>query len=145
MPKARRADLHQRFATWLEQYGTNLVELDELLGYHLEQACRYLTDLGLPDDTTLTATARRHLMAGALRAAGRQDYAAAVNLFERSAAVMPADSLDLRLEIELGHALYWTGRASDAVQRADALAERASASDNRVLISVGSSRPFRSM
>ena len=51
LPKATRADLHQRFATWLEQHGTELVELDELLGYHLEQACRYRAELGMsPDD-----------------------------------------------------------------------------------------------
>ena len=48
LPKAVRADLHQRFATWLEQHGTELVELDELLGYHLEQACTYHAELGRP-------------------------------------------------------------------------------------------------
>ena len=131
-PKARRADLHQRFATWLQEHGSKLVELDEILGHHLEQAVRYHADLGLPVDMTLAAAARRHLLAGGLRAVGRQDYAAAVNLFERSTALMPPHSLDLRLEIELGHALYWTGRAGEAVRRADALAERASASGDRV-------------
>ena len=132
LPKARRADLHQRFATWLEKHGTNLVELDELLGHHFEQACHYHTDLGVLNDPTLTDAARRHLMAGALRAAGRQDYAAAVSLFERCAALIPPPGLDLRLEIELGQALYWMGRADHAAQRADALAERASASGDRV-------------
>jgi tetratricopeptide (TPR) repeat protein len=37
LPKAVRAELHERLATWLEQHGAELVELDELLGYHLEQ------------------------------------------------------------------------------------------------------------
>jgi Asp-tRNA(Asn)/Glu-tRNA(Gln) amidotransferase A subunit family amidase len=37
LPKAERADLHQSFAAWLEQHGAELVELDEILGYHLEQ------------------------------------------------------------------------------------------------------------
>src|SRR5207247_7140652 len=41
LPKATRAELHERFASWLEQHGAELVELDEILGYHLEQACRY--------------------------------------------------------------------------------------------------------
>ena len=50
LPKATRADLHQRFASWLEEHGTELVELDEILGYHLEQACRYRAELGMPDD-----------------------------------------------------------------------------------------------
>ena len=64
LPKATRADLHERFASWLEEHGTELVELDELLGYHLEQACRYRAELGTPDDGTLAAAARRRLAAG---------------------------------------------------------------------------------
>ena len=46
LPKAVRADLHGRFAAWLEQHGSELVELDEILGYHLEQAARYREELG---------------------------------------------------------------------------------------------------
>ena len=46
LPKAVRADLHERFAAWLEEHGAELVELDEILGYHLEQACRYRAELG---------------------------------------------------------------------------------------------------
>ena len=68
LPKATRADLHQRFASWLEEHGTELVELDEILGYHLEQACRYRAELGMPDDGELAAAARRRLTAGGRRA-----------------------------------------------------------------------------
>ena len=46
LPKATRADLHERFADWLERARTGLVELDEILGYHLEQAYRYRVELG---------------------------------------------------------------------------------------------------
>src|SRR5262249_16075266 len=49
LPKAARAELHQRFAGWLEQYGDELVERDELVGYHLQQAHRYLEELGAPE------------------------------------------------------------------------------------------------
>ena len=38
LPKAARADLHARFASWLQEHGSELVELDEILGYHLGQA-----------------------------------------------------------------------------------------------------------
>src|SRR5581483_4290445 len=38
LAKATRADLHERFADWLETHGQALLELDEILGYHLEQA-----------------------------------------------------------------------------------------------------------
>ena len=30
--------------------GPDLVELDEVLGYHLEQSCRYRDELGLPQE-----------------------------------------------------------------------------------------------
>src|SRR6266540_2421000 len=46
LPKAVRARLHERFAVWLEVHGADLVELDEILGYHLEQAYRYRLELG---------------------------------------------------------------------------------------------------
>ena len=49
LPKAIRADLHQRFAAWLEDRASDFVELEEILGYHLEQACRYRSELGTPD------------------------------------------------------------------------------------------------
>jgi class 3 adenylate cyclase/tetratricopeptide (TPR) repeat protein len=132
LPKAIRADLHERLASWLEEHWTELVELDELLGYHLEQACRYRAELGTPDDGILAAAARRRLVAGGQRAAGRQDYDAAGSLLERAAVLLPPDEIDLTLEIELGDVLFWTGRADDALRRADALAERAVAAGDRV-------------
>ena len=85
-------------------------------------------DIGL----AAAAAARRHLMSSGHRAALRQDYTAAVGLLERAAALVPPDELDLALEIELGEALPWTGRADDAVRRAEAFAERAAASGDRV-------------
>jgi class 3 adenylate cyclase/tetratricopeptide (TPR) repeat protein len=132
LPKATRAEFHERLASWLEQHGTELVELDEILGYHLEQASRYRAELGLPADDELAAAARRRLAAGGHRAALRQDYGAAVSLFERAAALVSPAEFDLALETELGDALLWTGRGDDALRRADDLAERASAAGNRV-------------
>ena len=55
-----------------------------------------------------------------------------MSLFERAAALVPPTELDLALETELGDALFWTGRRDDALRRADALAERASAAGDRV-------------
>jgi class 3 adenylate cyclase/tetratricopeptide (TPR) repeat protein len=51
LPKAVRAELHERFADWLEEHGAGVVELDELLGYHLERAYWYRVELGGDDDT----------------------------------------------------------------------------------------------
>jgi class 3 adenylate cyclase/tetratricopeptide (TPR) repeat protein len=132
LPKATRADLHERLAFWIEEHGTEIVELDEILGYHLEQTCAYRTDLGMTDDGIAAAAARRHLMAGGHRAALRQDHRAAVGLLERAAALVPAAELDLALEVQLGEALPWTGRADDAVRRAEAFAERAAAAGDHV-------------
>jgi tetratricopeptide (TPR) repeat protein len=132
LPKATRADLHDRFASWLEEHGTELVELDEILGYHLEQACRYRAELGTPDDGTLAAAARRHLTAAGRRAKLRQDSAAAVSLLERAVALVPPAEIDVPLEVDLVDALFETGRGSDAVRRAGSLAERASAVGDRV-------------
>src|SRR6185369_1089118 len=39
LPKATRAELHERFADWLATH--QLVERNEIVGYHLEQAHRY--------------------------------------------------------------------------------------------------------
>jgi class 3 adenylate cyclase len=107
LPKATRADLHQRFATWLEEHGTELVELDEILGYHLEHACRYRGELGTAVDGNLAASARRRLTAAGCRAQVRADYIAAASLFERAAALIPPSEFDLALECDLIDALYW--------------------------------------
>ena len=48
LPKAARAELHLRFAEWLDGHGSDLIELDEILGYHLEQAHRFRTSWGWP-------------------------------------------------------------------------------------------------
>jgi class 3 adenylate cyclase/tetratricopeptide (TPR) repeat protein len=133
LPKATRADLHHRYATWLERHGTDLVELDEVVGYHLEQTHGYRLELGLPDDAELAATARRHLTNAGQRAGRRQDYDVAVSLFERAAALVPLSVFDLLLEAELGDVLLWTQRADDAVRRAETLAERGAAAGDRVV------------
>ena len=53
MPKEQRADLHERFAAWLERAaGDRAEEYIEILGHHLEQAVRYRRELGSDDDTT---------------------------------------------------------------------------------------------
>ena len=47
LSKESRADLHARFADWLEaKAGDRLAEYAEIVGWHLEQAYRYLSELG---------------------------------------------------------------------------------------------------
>ena len=80
LPKATRAELHELFASWLERYGAELVELDEILGYHLEQAFRYRSELGpVSDDDRRSAGRAGELLARAgRRAHDRGDRAAAI-------------------------------------------------------------------
>jgi tetratricopeptide (TPR) repeat protein len=126
LPKATRIELHRRFAEWLEERGQDLVELDEIAGYHLEQACRYRHELGLPEDAPLAERAHARLAAAGRRALLREDYSATTNLLERAAAV-PADELDVALEVDLVRTLFVAGRIDDAEQRAARGAERAAA------------------
>ncbi len=132
LPKATRAELHKRFATWFEEHGAELLELDEILGYHLEQACSYRAELGMPSDDELAGAARRRLTAAGRRAKLRQDNAAAVSLLERAVALVPPGEIDLALEVDIVDALFETGRGGDALRRAGSLAERASAAGDRV-------------
>ncbi len=41
LPKSTRADLHEQLAGWLEERSAEVLEADEVLGYHLEHAYRY--------------------------------------------------------------------------------------------------------
>jgi DNA-binding SARP family transcriptional activator/class 3 adenylate cyclase/tetratricopeptide (TPR) repeat protein len=132
LPKASRAELHERFAGWLEERGAGLVELDELLGHHLDQAIRYRQELGLPDDDELRASARRRLAAAGRRANLRQDYGAAASLLERAAALAPPGETDVPLEIDLVDALFWGRRGREALRRAGGIAERAAVAGDRV-------------
>jgi class 3 adenylate cyclase/tetratricopeptide (TPR) repeat protein len=132
LPKATRADLHERLADWLEQRGVDVVEIDEILGYHLEQACHYRVELGLPTDDALAATASRRLAAAGRRARARGDERAAANLLQRAIALLPPTRIDLGAETDLVNALYWSGNMGEALRRADALADRAGAIDDRV-------------
>ena len=108
-PKALRAELHERFADWLEGVGEARVdEFEEILAFHLEQAHRLLSELGPLDDAghELGLRAAEHYAASGRRASDRSDDRAAATLFRHAADLLPE-----------GHpnrprALYDAGRAS---------------------------------
>ena len=132
LSKATRAELHEQFARWLEERAGELVEIDEILGHHLEQACRYRAQLGLPIAGELRETARSRLTAAARSAVLRNDHHAAVSFFRRAAALVPADEIDLSLEVELSDSLFHAGEGEEALRLAVELAERAAAHEDRV-------------
>ncbi len=88
LPKEMRAELHEQFARWLTAHGGELIELDEVVGYHLEQAAGYKRELGRRDDAVATQAAERLRSAGR-HAAARSDIPAATNLLGRAAALFP--------------------------------------------------------
>ena len=115
LPKATRAELHERFADWLEHHSAELVERDEIVGYHLQQAHRYRVEIGDPDETSrlLGERAAKRLAAAGWRAVIRGDVHAVVNLFERALALgIPDPAERTRVLVDLGDALHEAGRAS---------------------------------
>jgi DNA-binding SARP family transcriptional activator/tetratricopeptide (TPR) repeat protein len=99
--KDARAELHERFARWLERTtGGRAIEYEEVLGYHFEQAYRYRRELGPMDVAarTIAAEAAERLGNSGRRAFLRSDAPAGVNLISRAVALLPADD-PLRVEL----------------------------------------------
>jgi class 3 adenylate cyclase/tetratricopeptide (TPR) repeat protein len=107
LPKATRADLHERFAAWLEAHADALVELDEILGYHLEQAHRYQLELGRAD-AELARRAHACLAAAGMRADDRNDLPAAAALLRRALALLPTGEPAVMLRLRLAAVIRYT-------------------------------------
>jgi class 3 adenylate cyclase/ketosteroid isomerase-like protein len=84
--KHTRAELHERFADWLEARVGESIEHEETLGWHLEQAHQHLRELGPLDSHggVLGERAARHLAAAGRRALARDDLLPAASLLERA-------------------------------------------------------------
>ena len=118
LPKETRAQLHERYADWLEDVtGDRVHEFEEILGYHLEQAHRFLVELGRSGEEAeaLAARGSQRLESAGDRALRRSDRAAAVTLLERAVALASGD-IRRRAELlpVLGAALIEAGRLIDA-------------------------------
>jgi tetratricopeptide (TPR) repeat protein len=102
LPKTTRAELHQRFAQWLDEHGREMVERDEIVGYHLEQAARCLADLGQPD-LGLAAEAAARLAAAGRRARWQLDRRTARSLLQRAVAL--SEHRDVHVVVDLARVL----------------------------------------
>jgi class 3 adenylate cyclase len=120
IPKQTRAELHELFAVWVERMaGPRLRELEEIVGYHLEQAWRYRAELGIVDQRNrrLATAAARRLGAAGRRALGRGDLPAASKLLERALSLLPAgDPGGQELLVELADVLVAAGEFPHAEQ-----------------------------
>jgi tetratricopeptide (TPR) repeat protein len=130
LPKARRAELHERFASWIERHtGERTAEFDEVVGYHLEQAHRYQGELGVsgPEHDRLGVRAATRLTGAGRRAFARGDMAAAAGLLGRAASLLAGDvRARAALLPDLSEALMEVGeltRADDVLAEAIRSAE----------------------
>jgi tetratricopeptide (TPR) repeat protein len=119
LPKNERADLHERYADWLE----SLPDLNmsggraELLGYHLERAhaCRLQIAPCDPRIPPLAKRAAAHLTTAGAEAFARTDFRAADQLLARATALMPSDDPHRpALLYDRGSSLFTLGRMADA-------------------------------
>jgi predicted ATPase len=118
--KRGRAELHARFADWLERFDATHGrpgEHDEVVGYHLEQAVVHREQLG-PVDVhvrVLAARAAEKLAAAGRRAFVRGDLPAAASLLGRAAALLPEhDAVRLALLPDIAETLMETGAFDQA-------------------------------
>ena len=131
--KELRADLHERYSAWLERRTEGV---DEIVGYHLEQAHRYCAELR-PRDPKLPGLAQRagaRLAAAGIRAFKRADSPASVNLLGRAAPLLVDDN-PLRAEAlcELGVVQRSLGRLDEAEESFAAAIDAADMAGSRAL------------
>jgi class 3 adenylate cyclase/tetratricopeptide (TPR) repeat protein len=118
MPKERRAEQHRRFADWcIRIAGDRIEELEEIVGYHLEQAFRNRESIGALDDgaRALAIEASARLESAGMRAYDRPDLPAAANLLRRAETLLPQDDPGrVAILATLASALFETGRVDEA-------------------------------
>jgi predicted ATPase/class 3 adenylate cyclase len=134
LPKNARADLHERYAGWLEAtVGDRLREFEEIVGYHLEQAFRYRVAVGTLDSraASLASRASERLEAAGRRALARSDLPAGIGLLERVAGLLRAEEPRRTLLLaELGAAMIECGRLTEAGRVLDEAERLAAAGDD---------------
>jgi predicted ATPase/class 3 adenylate cyclase len=118
LSKTTRADLHERFAAWLERAaGERVREYEQIVGYHLEQAFECRSALGFADShaASLASRGAQRLESAGRRALARSDVPAAISLLERASELLALD-IPRRAGLlpELGAALIEAGRLPDA-------------------------------
>ena len=118
-PKRLRAELHERYADRLDTESLELPDLDEFVGYHLEQAYALRTQLGESDRRTerLAEDGGRHLGEAGLRAVKRGDVPAAIALLRRSTSML-LPSVELRGDLlcDLAVVLEASGAYDEAIE-----------------------------
>jgi DNA-binding SARP family transcriptional activator len=119
--KSERARLHERLARWLDEHGA----LDEVVGFHLEQAVENRRATG-EDTADLALEAGMRIAAAGERAACGMDHSAGIPLLERASRLLEDDVASrLRVDCVLGFALKSAGEWQAAMRVFEDTAERA--------------------
>ena len=147
--KRTRATLHVDYVRWADKVNAERgrgLEFEEILGYHLEQAQRYLGELAPLDERAreIGRDGARRLSSAGRRAFARGDMHAAANLLRRAAALLAeTDSLRPPLLPELGEVLLELGQFGEArMVVEEALAKADGARDERLKASAQLVRLF---
>ena len=136
LPKAERADLHERFANWLERTARDgAIELDEIVGHHYAEAHRYRTELGETGEHVdgLAHQATERLLASGRRSLDRGDARSAVRLLAAAIAMQPRNEELDTARLDLAQALADAGRYDESRNLASDVADRSRRSGNIVL------------
>jgi DNA-binding SARP family transcriptional activator/tetratricopeptide (TPR) repeat protein len=126
IPKSERAYLHELAARNQERRDV----ADEVVGYHFEQAHRYLSELGETGEHSqrLAAAGGEHLGRAGIRAWKRADVPAAVSLLSRAVQLVPdAHSLSCELALALN-------ARGDRARAQELLADAQAADDERIAL-----------
>ena len=120
--KRARATMHAEYVKWSDGFHAGSDrgrEFEEILGYHLEQAYKYLGELGPIDDmgAAIGRDGGKRLSSAGRRAFSRGDMHAAANLLERAVALFQPDDVQ-RAELlpELGEIFVLLGGFSEGAR-----------------------------
>jgi class 3 adenylate cyclase/tetratricopeptide (TPR) repeat protein len=131
LPDDRRAELHERYADWLERETEDRrSQFDEIVGHHFYEAYRYAARLDPAGDqvTELARRAGERYAAAGQRAAVRGDTRLVQAWLGRSARLLPADHpLRLRSLPALAEAQQSNGKLTEATRAYQELARSATA------------------
>jgi class 3 adenylate cyclase/tetratricopeptide (TPR) repeat protein len=137
VPKEVRAELHQRYAGWIEQQVQERpAEIAEIVGYHLEAAYRHRIELGYPDETAndLARRAGEWLAIAGHNAVVPGDIpAVAVNYLRRAVELLP-ERHNRRKDVllDLADALRGAGDLKGSLRTFEAAATAATGDERRL-------------
>jgi len=137
--KQTRAELHERYATWLETSASpdRMAEFDELIGFHLAEAYQYRAELGFDseEDRRLARRAGERLAAAGRRAANRGNIQVSLKLLERAVGLLP-DGHQARLDaaLDLADARTEAGEFDEAVKAYQDVVEAAKVARQQTLL-----------